>query len=353
MSRFLSKKYAQLEAYVPGEQPKDKQYIKLNTNESPFQPSAKTVEALNETEIKKLNLYPDPDCRELTIKLAEVYGVKPENIFLTNGSDDILNFFFLIFCDKDHPVVFPEVSYGFYEVYANLYGLNYTMIPMNPDLSINPPDYLGIGKNIVIANPNAQTGTAMPVSAVEEILKTNPGNLVVVDEAYVDFGCESSVGLVQKYDNILVIQTFSKSRCMAGGRLGFAIGSGELIGDLNKIKYSTNPYNINRLTQVAGIAALEDNEYYMEQCKIVMENRSYLVQELHKLGFWCTNSSANFILAKSDAIGGGELYLALKSMGILVRHFENTKISDYVRITIGTKEQMDALIAAVKTILKG
>ena len=353
MSRFLSKKYVGLEAYVPGEQPMDKQYIKLNTNESPFQPSEKTVAALNETEIKKLNLYPDPDCWELTKKLADLYGYKPENIFLTNGSDDILNFFFMAFCDKDHPVVFPEVSYGFYEVYANLYGINYTMMPMKPDLSIDPSDYFGIGKNIVIANPNAQTGTAMPVSAVEEILKTNPDNLVLVDEAYVDFGGKSSVGLVNKYDNLLVVMTFSKSRCMAGARLGFAIGAGELIGDLNKIKYSTNPYNINRLTQAVAVAALNDNDFYMAQCRIIEKNRAYLVEELHKLGFWCTDSSANFILAKSDKIGGKELYLALKEKGILVRHFGIPQIAGFNRITIGTKEQMDTLIAAVKNILKG
>jgi len=351
MSRFLSPRFAGLSEYVPGEQPRDQKYIKLNTNESPYPPSQGVLDAVNAAEVAKLNLYSDPDARDLRAALSARYGVGPDEIFLSNGSDDILNFCFMAFCDQNTPVVFPEITYGFYEVYANLYGLNYTKIPVRPDFSVDPDDYCGVGKTVVLANPNAQTGLSLPRTDIERIVRSNPGNVVVADEAYVDFGGESAAALTRKYDNLLVVMTFSKSRSLAGARLGFAIGPKGLIADLEKIKYSTNPYNLNRLTQLAGVAALRDRAYYDENCKKIMATRKKTREALFALGFSCTDSRSNFLLASSPDIPGGELYETLKKAGILVRHFTDPKIENAVRITIGAPEQMDALLAAIRQIL--
>ncbi len=353
MSRLINSKYASLEAYTPGEQPTDMKYIKLNTNESPFPPSEGVLQAVNRDAVSHLNLYPDPVCKGLKKKLAELYGVESENVFVSNGSDDILNFSFMAFCnDEDHPVKFPNISYGFYRVYAELYGVQYTEIPLREDFSIDVEEYLGNDANVVIANPNAPTGLALSKSEIERIVTANPDRLVLIDEAYVDFGAESCVELTKKYDNLLVVQTYSKSRSMAGARLGFAFGNRELIADLEKIKFSTNPYNINRLTLLAGEAAVADNGYYLENCNVIACNRAYTQNALREMGFTCTDSKANFIFAKSPDIGGEELYLALKARGILVRHFNNPLICEYNRITVGTKEQMDCLIREIASILK-
>jgi len=352
MSRFLSSRFAGLTEYVPGEQPRGRQYIKLNTNESPYPPSQGVLDAVNTAEVAKLNLYSDPDARDLRAALSAHYVTAPEEVFLSNGSDDILNFCFMAFCDARTPVVFPEVSYGFYEVYAELYGLDYRKIPLRADFSINPDDYCGAGRTVVLANPNAQTGLALPLSDIERIVRTNPGNVVVVDEAYVDFGGESAVELTRKYENLLVVMTYSKSRSLAGARLGFAIGPKALIADLEKIKYSTNPYNLNRLTQVAGIAALRDQAYYDENCKKVMATRQKTREALLALGFACTDSRSNFLLASSPEISGGVLYAALRERGILVRHFSDPIIENCIRITIGTPRQMETLIGAIRQILK-
>lgn len=351
MSKFLSKRFSSLVPYTPGEQPTDMQYVKLNTNESPFPPSPRVLAAVNSGEVKKLNLYPDPTANALIKKLAEAYGVGEENVFVSNGSDDILNFSFMAFCDSEKGVCFPEISYGFYEVYADLYSLNRTKIPLKGDFSISPSDYFGTGKTVVIANPNAPTGMALTPCEVEEIVKNNSDSVVIIDEAYVDFGAESCVPLTAKYKNLLVVMTYSKSRSLAGGRLGFAIGDKALIADLNTVKYSTNPYNINRLTMVAGIASLEDAEYYRACNHQIEEIRTYTETELKKRGFSMTKSLANFIFVSSEKISGEEYYLALKEKGVLVRHFNNEKIKNFVRITIGNKEQMEKLIAATDLIL--
>ena len=350
MSRFFSSKYSSLEAYTPGEQPKDMKYIKLNTNESPFPPSPKVTEYAK-LESERLNLYSDPESRVLTQKAADLFGVKYENVLMTNGSDEILNFAFMAFCDDKKGIAFPSISYGFYPVFAELNHIPYKEIPLKDDFSIDIEDYCNIGMNIVIANPNAPTGLALTAEEIEKIVTTNADSVVIIDEAYVDFGAESVVPLTKKYDNLLVTQTFSKSRSLAGARLGFGIGNEALIADLNTIKYSTNPYNVNRMTSAAGIAALEDNDYYMNNCKTIAENREYTKAELAKLGFETLESKSNFIFTRCDKINGGEFYLTLKKMGILVRHFSKPLISDYVRITIGTKEQMDALLTATKEIL--
>ena len=276
MSRFFSSKLSKLTAYTPGEQPKDMQYIKLNTNESPYPPSKRVLDAISGDEVSKLNLYSDPTCRALKSSIAELYGVNYENVFVSNGSDDILNFSFMAFCEGEkRGVKFPEISYGFYSVYAELHGASYKAIPLMSDFSIDINDYMGNDANVVIANPNAPTGIALSLADIEKIVTANPDYLVLIDEAYVDFGGESAIELTKKYSNLLVVCTFSKSRSLAGARLGFAIANEEIIADLEKIKYSTNPYNINRLSLIAGEMAILDNDYYMDNCKKIIETREY------------------------------------------------------------------------------
>lgn len=351
MSRFFSPKYSSLTPYTPGEQPQERKYLKLNTNESPFPPSP-LAQRLARDAAGDCQLYSDPECRALVNTAAESFGVEKENLLFTNGSDEILNFAFMAFCDSEHPAVFPNITYGFYPVFAELNNIPYEEIPLKDDFSIDINDYIGINKTIFIANPNAPTGIALSKADIEKIVASNPDNVVVVDEAYVDFGAESSLSLTKKYDNVLVCQTFSKSRSLAGARLGFGIGSKALINDLNTIKYSTNPYNINRMTMAAGIGALCDEEYFEKNCLKIAENREQTVRELQKLGFWVTDSKANFIFAKSDKIGGKELYLSLKEKGVLIRHFETPLLKDYNRITVGSKEQMEEFIKTVREILE-
>ncbi len=353
MSRFLAPRYQGLDVYTPGEQPTDKRYIKLNTNESPFPPSPGVIKALSSNEVADLRLYSDPTAASLRQAIAARFDLTPEEVFVSNGSDDILNFSFMAFCDGDNcGVAFPEISYGFYPVYADLHGVNAKAVPLNPDFSISPEDYFGNDRTVVIANPNAPTGMALPRSDIERILSANPDRVVVIDEAYVDFGAESCVGLVRKYPNLLVVRTFSKSYSLAGARLGFALGSRELIADLERIKYSTNPYNINRLSMLAGTVAMQENDYYMQNCRTIEENRDYLTRELRGLGFEVPDSKANFIFAQSPDIGGEALYLALKERGILIRHFTKERIKNYNRITVGTMQDMQTLVGAVREILE-
>ena len=351
MSRFFSSKYDKLVPYVPGEQPKDMKYIKLNTNESPFPPSEKAIKAAAEM-AGTLQLYSDPEVTPLVAKMSEVFGVEKDEVLMTNGSDEILNFAFMAYCDSEHPAVFPNITYGFYPVFCEINNLPYEEIPLREDFTINVEDYIGINKTIFIANPNAPTGIALPVSEIERIVKSNPDNVVVIDEAYVDFGGASCIPLTKKYDNLLVTQTFSKSRSMAGARLGFGIGNKKLIQDLNTIKYSTNPYNINRMTMAAGVGVLCDEEYTKKNCQTIIENRAYTVAELRKIGFEVLDSSANFIFAKHPNKDGKEIYLELKARGILIRHFDKPLLCQYNRITIGTKEQMQVLIDTLKEMVK-
>ncbi len=351
MSRFLSEKYSALTPYTPGEQPKERKYIKLNTNESPFPPSKKAIEYAAEA-ARSLELYSDPEAKKLTVKIAELYDVSPECVISTNGSDEILNFAFMAFCDEKNAAVFPNITYGFYSVFAALNGVPYEEIPLDKDFNINVNDYVGIGKNIFIANPNAPTGIALPLSDIETIVKSNPDNIVVIDEAYVDFGGESAVALTKKYDNLLVTQTFSKSRSMAGARLGFGIGSPSIIADLNMIRFSTNPYNVNSMTMAAGLGVLEDEEYTRSNCKKIIENREYTKKELNKLGFTMTDSKANFLFVRHDKVDGATLYQKLRERGILVRHWNKPIIGDYNRITVGSREEMEALVKALKDILE-
>ncbi len=351
MSRFFSKKYEALVPYVPGEQPKDRRFVKLNTNESPFPPSPNAQKRAAGA-LSALQLYSDPECRVLNAKMAEVFGVSPREVLMTNGSDEILNFAFMAFCDDATPAAFADITYGFYKVFAALNFVPFTEIPLRDDFTINVEDYLGIGKTIFIANPDAPTGIALSRAEIERILQANPDNVVVVDEAYVDFGAESCIPLIHKYKNLLVTGTFSKSRSMAGARLGFGIACEELIADLNTIKYSTNPYNVNSATMAAGVGALEDEEYTRKNCQTVMENRAYTARELGAMGFEMTDSKTNFLFVAHPRVSGEAIYTALREKGILVRHFTAPKIANHNRITIGTREDMETLVCAVREILE-
>ena len=351
MSLYFSDQYKTLTPYTPGEQPRDQQYIKLNTNESPFPPSPK-AQALAAEELKKLQLYSDPTCASLTAAAAKALGVGEENIIFSNGSDEVLNFAFMAFCDENCPAVFPDITYGFYKVFARLNGVPYREIPLQEDFTVDVADYFFAKGTVFIANPNAPTGLCLSLRQIEGLLRANPDNVVVIDEAYIDFGGESAIPLTKKYDNLLVVQTFSKSRSMAGARLGFAVGSEGLIRDLNTIKYSVNPYNVNRMTMAAGVGALEDEDYFRANCRAIMENRAWTTEQLDKLGFQTLPSMTNFVFTKNPAISGAELYAKLKARGILVRHFGAPRLTDYIRVTIGSADEMAAFIKATKEILE-
>ena len=351
MSKFFSSKYAKLTPYTPGEQPKDTQYIKLNTNESPYRPSENAIRLAAQA-AENLQLYSDPECKKLVEIAAEQFSINDDQIVFTNGSDDVLNFAFMAFCDDKTPAVFPDITYGFYSVFAQLNNIQYRQIPLNDDFTINIDDYKNADATIFIANPNAPTGIALTLSQIEEIVKSNPNNVVVIDEAYVDFGTDSAITLIDKYNNLLVTQTFSKSRSLAGARLGFAVGSKELIRDLNTIRYSTNPYNINSMTMAAGIGTLMDKDYTKENCKKIINTREWTVSQLNKLGFVQTNSITNFLFAKHPQYKGKDIYLKLKEKGVLVRHFDSDKLTEYNRITIGSDEQMKIFIDTLKDVLE-
>ena len=348
MSRFMSSRLSTLKPYTPGEQPRGREYIKLNTNESPFPPSENVIKAVNSAAVSELRLYSDPECTELREAIARYTGYQSKNIFVGNGSDEVLSFLFMAY--GDNGVTYPSVSYGFYKVYCDLYGLEKHEKALREDFTICPDDYIG-GKSLkVIANPNAPTGMALGTYEIERIVQGNPDSVVVIDEAYVDFGAESAVGLVKKYPNLAVVQTFSKSRSLAGARLGFCVASEALTDDLNRIKYSNNPYNINRLTLIAGKAAIEDREYFEKCRREIIRVRELFSQQLIERGFAVLKSSANFVFAKSPEIGGKELYLRLKEKGFLIRHFDSDGISDYNRITIGLEDDMRSLISAIDSL---
>lgn len=351
MSTFFSGALKNLAPYTHGEQPQDQQYVKLNTNESPYPPSAGVITALNAKEASDLRLYSDPECKELKKALADYYKVEPENIYVGNGSDEALNFAFLSYATDGRGVAFADITYGFYPVFADLYHIPVQIVPLKSDFSIAPEDYYGLNKTIVIANPNAPTGMALSRDAIEGIVKANPDSVVVVDEAYVDFGAESCVELTKIYPNLLVVQTYSKSRSMAGARLGYAIGNAELIRDLETVKFSTNPYNVNRLTLRAGVQAIAEQDYYTENCKKIMDTRAYTKEKLEKLGFTVLDSRSNFLFARKPGTDGGAIYRGLKERGVLVRHFDKDPIRDYNRITIGTQEQMDIFLTKLEELL--
>ncbi|MBR1747000.1 MAG: histidinol-phosphate transaminase [Clostridia bacterium] len=351
MSKFLKEGYARLVPYVPGEQPKDRAYVKLNTNENPYPPCPAAQSVLDD-EAKLLRLYSDPESSELVRAIADLYGVSEQNVLVTNGSDESLAFLFCAFFDQKRAVAFPDITYGFYPIFADYAGASYEEIPLREDFTIDVEAMLRSKKHLVFANPNAPTGLKIELSDVRRLAQSDPDRLVVVDEAYVDFGADSAVPLIKEYDNLIVVQTFSKSRSLAGARLGMTFAPKALLDDLKTVKYSFNPYNVNRLTEKLGKAAIEDVAYFTDCVNKVKKTRTEAKVRLESLGFFVLPSYSNFLFARHERIGGKDLYLALKDRGVLVRHFDKARIADFVRVTVGTDEQMDILYAALQDILE-
>ena len=350
MSRFFTESLKALQPYVPGEQPQDMQYIKLNTNESPFPASPKAVAAITGAEVSRLYLYSDPDCKALIAAIAKRYGLQPEQVTVGNGSDEVLWFALRAFCDENTPLAYNDITYGCYKTWCSMLNVPSKILPLQADYSVDLSLYHGLDSTIMITNPNAPTGLCLTVQEIEGVLQENPDHVVIVDEAYVDFGGESCVSLIDKYENLLVVQTCSKSRSLAGARLGFAMGNAALISDLNRIKFSFNPYNVNRLTCLAGIAAMEDEEYFQNCTRTVAQTREKTAAALKTMGFTLTDSKANFLFAESSRIPGGDLYRKLKEKGILVRHFDKPRLENRLRITVGSQQQMEALLTALKEL---
>ncbi len=353
MSRFMREEYDSIVPYTPGEQLNDKKYIKLNTNESPFPASTKVLEVLNKELISSLYLYSDPKLKKIKQAIADFYSVTPEQIFVGNGSDDVIAFAFMAFGGLGGEFCCPDITYSFYPVFADLFKVNLEQIPLKDDFSVDANDYIGKNKNIIIANPNAPTGLALSHEEIELIVKTNPDNVVIIDEAYADFSEGTSVvDLVDKYENLIVTQTFSKSRSLAGLRVGFSVSSKLLADDLEKLKYSFNPYNVNTLSIEAAAAAISDREYYEKTIAETVEIREFTKSELKKRGFILTDSKSNFVFAKTDKIPSSELYDKLRKRGVLIRYFNSPRISDYFRMSMGTMEQMKKVIEIIDDIIK-
>lgn len=352
MSDFLLPRLQTLEPYIPGEQPQDKRYVKLNTNESPYPPSPRVLEALDREKISRLNLYPDPLALTLRETIAKEYGLAVENVFVGNGSDEVLGFAFLAYADERHPVTIPEVSYGFYNVFSQLFRVEPIRVPLNKDFSIPMEKLCHVGTMVVLANPNAPTALALPLASIERIVASNLQHVVLVDEAYVDFGGESGLTLLSRHPNLLLVRTFSKSRSLAGGRLGYALGSKALIEDLERVKGSFHPYSINSLTMVAGIEAMRDKPYFVKCVQSICAQREKTAEELRALGFSLTESKTNFLFAKPPKLSGRAYYERLKEQGILVRYLSQAATKDYVRISVGTAEEMERLVAKTQEILK-
>lgn len=363
MSRFLSAELAGLVPYTPGEQPQPgagaPAYIKLNTNENPYPPAPAVRELMRDLADKpagQLRLYSDPEAQELRREIAAFYGLQPENVFVGNGSDEVLAMAFLAF-GKGRRVAFPDITYAFYSVYAALFGLQTRIVPLDADFNIRPEDYMlpdgaDWRETIVLANPNAITGKKLPLTALEHILQYHSDDMLIVDEAYVDFGGESAAALLPKYENLLIVQTLSKSRSLAGARVGLALGRPEVIADLNTIKFSFNPYNVNRISLALAAAAMRDKEYFAECRRKIMAAREFVTEGLCCLRFEVLPSYANFVLARHGRLSGEQLYLGLKQRGILVRWFDEPRIRDFVRISIGTQEDMQCLLTAAAEILQ-
>lgn len=350
MSFEWKKRVRSVTPYTPGEQPKDTDIIKLNTNENPYPPSQSVLGVLESFDTEIYKKYPDPEAGLLVDAIAECYGVERDMVFVGVGSDDVLGMSFLTFFNSEQPVLFPDITYSFYDVWADLFRIPYRDKKLDDDFKIVKQDYMEENGGIVIANPNAPTGIVMALSDIEEIVAANPSSVVIVDEAYIDFGGESALPLVEKYDNVLVVMTFSKSRAMAGARIGFAIGNKELIAALNACKFSYNSYTMDQMTILLGKAVIEDKEYFDIIRGKIIETREWTVSELKRLGFEVLPSCTNFVFATKPGVNAGELFEALKRKKIFVRHFKKPRIDQYLRITIGTDAQMKILIEALEEL---
>ncbi len=352
MKKYWSRLAQGLVPYVPGEQPQDRKYIKLNTNENPYGPSPKVIEAVKQATDDTLRLYPDPSCSMLINAASESYGVRTDQIFAGNGSDEVLAFAFMAFFDPGRTIVFPNITYSFYPVYASLFNLDYVTTPLDSEFNIPSEQLMKSSGGIILANPNAPTGKALPLSAIRNVLDGNPDTVVIVDEAYIDYGGESAIGLINKYPNLLVIHTFSKSRALAGMRIGFAFGDSGLIQALESVKNSFNSYTLDRLAIVAGTAALQDPEYYRGTLQKVLATREKFINDLRERDFIVTDSSANFVFVSHKTIKADEIFRRLREAGILVRYFKNSLIDNHLRISIGTEGEMKAVVEALDSILR-
>ncbi len=339
-----------VEPYVPGEQPKENDIIKLNTNENPYPPSPNAVKALEHFDTNKMRLYPDPDSQILVEALAERYGLKSSQVFVGVGSDDVLSMAFMTFFNSDKPVLFPDITYSFYDVWADVYRIPYKQIPLDESFRINPDDYCCENGGIIFPNPNAPTGVLEDLSMIEKIIKSNPDSIVIIDEAYIDFGGESCLSLIEKYDNLLVVQTFSKSRSMAGMRIGFAMGNEKLIKYMNDVKFSVNSYTMNPVTQICGAESVKDEVYFKKTVDKIIATREDAKIKLKNLGFNFPDSKSNFIFASHNTKPANEIFEELKKRKIFVRYWNKPRISNYLRITVGTPEEMTSLLNALEEI---
>lgn len=352
MSKFWSQRTHELDPYVPGEQPKDAQYIKLNTNENPYPPSQKVLAAIKAASDDNMRLYPDPNSDDLKQAIADYYHVEKYNVFVGNGSDEVLAHTFVALLKHDKPLLYPDISYSFYPVYCGLFGIEQQQIPLDKSFNINVEDYPADNGGIIFPNPNAPTGKTLPLDEIERFAQTHPSSVIVIDEAYVDFGAESAISLINKYNNLLVTQTLSKSRSLAGLRVGFAVGDAELIEGLERVKNSFNSYPLARNAITGAVASMNDTEAFEESRQKIIATREWTNQELEKLGFEVLPSGANFVFAKAPETSSAEsLYLQLKENNILVRYFNKPRINNHLRITIGTDAEMKALIDALTTLL--
>lgn len=352
MSKYWSKTLKGLKPYVPGEQPRDKKYIKLNTNENPYPPSPSVLEAIKTAADEGLRLYPDPACDELRLALAQYYGLNKEQVFVGNGSDEILAFAFMAFFDPGKAIVFPDVTYSFYPVYAKLFNIDYELAHLNDDFHIPLETFLKNNGGVILPNPNAPTGIYMPLESIERILKHNRDYAVVIDEAYVDFGGESAVRLIKDYANLLVIQTMSKSRALAGLRVGFALGQEDMIEGLHRVKNSFNSYTLDRIALAGAVKAVQDNSYFEEIRNCIISTRERVSEALRDMGFIVTPSMANFLFITHPKVCAEYLFKQLRHRGILVRYFKEHRIDNHLRVSIGTDIEMNIFLDAVSQILR-
>jgi histidinol-phosphate aminotransferase len=351
MKQFWSSRARGMTPYTPGEQPKDRKFIKLNTNENPYPPSPAVAEAIRAAAGEGLRLYPDPEGTRLRETVARTYGLKPEQVFVGNGSDEVLAMCFQAFFDPERTILFPDVTYSFYPVYAQLFGLNYRQVPLDENFALPLDAFLGNNGGVVLANPNAPTGREVSVRAIQTLLEGNPEAVVLVDEAYVDFGAASAVELIDRYPNLVVVQTMSKSRSLAGLRVGFAMGDADLIAALDTVKNSFNSYTLDRLALAGGEAALEDEAYFRATTAKIISTRDKTADRLQAMGFTMCDSSANFLFISHPNVPAKQLMDGLRERGILVRWWDKPRISNYLRVSVGTDEDMDALCRALEELI--
>jgi len=351
LSIYWSEATKKLVPYVPGEQPKDKKYIKLNTNESPYPPSPKVLEAIKNAANEDLRLYPDPECEVLRKAIAEFYGLEKEEVFVGNGSDEVLAFAFQAFFDPGRTILFPDITYSFYPVYCELYNISYETVALDDNFNVPTEKFLRENGGVVIANPKAPTAVYMPLSEIRSIVEYNKNSVVIIDEAYIDFGGESAVSLIKDFPNLMIIQTVSKSRCLAGLRVGWALGNKELIEGLNRVKNSFNSYTLDRLALAGAVEAFKDREYFEETTQKIVATREWVRKDLKDMGFTVLESMANFVFMSHPKVGADVIFGKLREKGILVRYFKKPRIDNFLRVSIGTDAEMEAFSKALKEIL--